>query len=95
MEDSFLRAWSRVTELLLARGSFGSRLHKGPEGLWYGYAQWPSNEVRLAAFTTAVDPEAGQKMSDAIAERFPEILLECVADYLILPGQTEPPLQGS
>jgi hypothetical protein len=89
MEDSFIRAWSTVTELLLARGSFGSRLHKGPEGLWYGYAQWPSNEARLAAFATPVDSDATQQMSKAIDERFPEILLDCVADYLVLPSQTE------
>ena len=83
MEDSFIEAWSKVTELLLLRGSFGSRLHKGPDDLWYGYAQWPSDEARCKAFEDPVDAEAGQQMSAAVQERLPEIVLACVADYLM------------
>jgi hypothetical protein len=31
-EDSFVRAWSRISELLLEqRGSLGSRLHRGSD----------------------------------------------------------------
>jgi hypothetical protein len=84
-EESFIKGWSKATELLLERGSFGSRLHKGPDEIWYGYAQWPSNEVRLKAFAEPGNPEAGKLMKDAIAERLPEIVLDCVADYLVLP----------
>ena len=48
-------------------------------------------EVRLArdcawAFSLSLDPDAGSKMRAAIAESFPEIVLETVADYLILPA---------
>jgi hypothetical protein len=89
-EDSFVRAWSRVTALLLTRGSLGSRLHKGSDDLWYGYAQWPDDETRLAAFATPNDPEASQQMRDAILERLPEISLACVADYLVPPVQPSP-----
>ncbi len=40
-DASFVKAWTRVSELLLSeRGSLGSRLHRGPDGLWYSYAQW-------------------------------------------------------
>ncbi len=81
-EAGFIAAWSRLTERLKERGSLGSRLHRGPDGLLYGYAQWPSDEVRLAAFAENLDPDASEQMSAAIAERFPEIQLEPVADYL-------------
>jgi len=84
-----VRAWTRVSELLLSdRGSLGSRLHRGPDGLWYGYAQWPSAEAREQAFTLKpVEPEAGRQMAEAIAEGFPEIVLESVSDLMVLPSK--------
>lgn len=83
-EDAFVRAWSRVSEKLRSgRGSLGSRLHRGSDGLWYSYAQWPSAQARSDAFALGpVDPEAARVMDEAIAERFPEIVLEPVADFL-------------
>ena len=81
-EDTFVAAWSRLTELLKARGSLGSRLHRGPDGIWYGYAQWPSAQARQAAFAEDLDPAAAALMRSAIAESFPEIPLQVVADYL-------------
>ncbi|TAM63795.1 MAG: antibiotic biosynthesis monooxygenase [Rhodanobacter sp.] len=88
-EESFVRAWTRVSELLLSeRGSLGSRLHRGPDGLWYSYAQWPSAEARERAFALdPVDPEAGRQMAEAIAEGFPEIALESVSDFMVLPSR--------
>ena len=89
MEASFVESWSRVTELLRGRaGSLGSRLHRGNDGIWYGYAQWPSAEARQRAFSQALEPAASAQMRAAIAESFPEILLEPVADYLVLPNAT-------
>jgi len=86
-EASFTEAWSRITELLRAHGgSLGSRLRLGSDGIWYGYAQWPDDETRQSAFSLSLDPDAGSKMRAAIAESFPEIVLETVADYLILPA---------
>lgn len=81
-EDTFVAAWSRLTELLKARGSLGSRLHCGPDGIWYGYAQWSSAQARQAAFAEDLDPAAAALMRSAIAESFPEISLQVVADYL-------------
>jgi len=77
-EDDFVRAWSRVSELLRSqRGSLGSRLHRGPDGIWYSYAQWPSAQARDAAFAAdSVDPQA-------IAERLPELVLESVANIML------------
>ena len=88
-EESFVRAWTRVSELLLSeRGSLGSRLHRGPDGLWYSYAQWPSAEAREQAFALeSVDPEAGRQMAEAIAEGFPEIVLESISDLMVLPSK--------
>jgi heme-degrading monooxygenase HmoA len=85
-EESFASAWSVVSERLLReRGSLGSRLHRGPDGVWYSYAQWPSAQAREQAFALdSVDPEAARRMAEAIAESLPEIILESVADFMVL-----------
>ena len=84
-EESFIEAWSRVSELLRSeRGSLGSRLHRGQDGIWYSYAQWPSAHARDSAFALAsVDPAASERMAQAISERLPEITLESVADFML------------
>lgn len=88
-EASFIEAWSRVTGLLRSRaGSLGSRLHRGNDGSWYGYAQWPDEETRQRAFAQPFDPAASAQMRAAIAESFPEVLLQPVSDYLVLPSQS-------
>jgi hypothetical protein len=94
MEESFVAAWSRVTELLRTeRGSLGSRLHKGNDGLWYSYAQWPSAKAREEAFALGPsDSSAVAAMEAAIIERFPEVTLESVADFL-LSGSKDTPRQ--
>lgn len=85
METAFIAAWTRVSERLReTRGSLGSRLHRGEDGLWYSYAQWPSAQARDDAFAQApVDAEASAQMARAIAERLPEIVLASVADLLV------------
>lgn len=89
-EDAFVRAWSRVTRLLREeRGSLGSRLHRGPDGIWYSYTQWPSAEAKAEGLALpSVDPDAWRQLREAIAESLPELVLEPVADYLApLPGE--------
>ena len=87
-EASFIEAWSRVTELLRNRaGSLGSRLHRGNDGIWYGYAQWPNDQTRQRAFAQPVDPAALAQMRAGIAESLPEVLLEPVSDFLVLPHE--------
>ena len=85
-EEQFVRAWSSISELLLKeRGSLGSRLHRGADGLWYSYAQWPSAEARDKAFSLpAVDPDAGARMRDAVVQSLPEVILESVSDFMVL-----------
>lgn len=84
-EALYVAAWSRLTTLLrMERGALGSRLHRGNDGLWYAYAQWPSAEVRAAAFALpSMDPSAEQDIRDSIVEYFPEIVLEPVEDQLV------------
>ena len=84
-EASFIAAWSRVSERLLSdRGSLGSRLHRAADGLWYSYAQWPSAQARQDASALGpVDAQAAETMEHAIAERYPEIVLDCVADFMV------------
>jgi hypothetical protein len=84
-ERDFIRAWSRVSQILLEQhGSLGSRLHKGADGVWYSYAQWPSADARTKAFAGPfADPAALDEMSRAAAERFPELVLESVADFMV------------
>lgn len=83
-EEAFVQAWSQVTQLLRAeRGSLGSRLHRGPDNVWYSYTQWPSAEAKAEGLARpSVDPEAWQRLRDAIAESLPEIVLEPVSDHL-------------
>ena len=84
-EDEFVRAWTDVTiKLRDQRGGLGSRLHRGPDGIWYAYAQWPSAEARSKAFEgPPVDAEASARMRELTEDSFPEIVLEPVADYLV------------
>lgn len=86
METQFIEAWSHITQWYVAhKGALGSRLHKGPDNIWYAYAQWPSAATRAAAFTEiAVGDEAHQRMREAVAESFDRIELEPVADYLVV-----------
>lgn len=87
-EAQFIEAWSQVSELLLQqRGSLGSRLHKGSDGLWYSYAQWPSAAARENAFALpSVDTDAGVRMREAVAESLPEVVLESISDFMVLPS---------
>ena len=67
-------------------GSLGARLHRGPDGIWYSYAQWPTAEARSRAFSQSpVDPEASALQHTCVAEYFPEIILEPVSDFMVLP----------
>jgi hypothetical protein len=90
-EASFEAAWRAATETLLAHGALGSRLHRGDDGLWYGYAQWPDAGTRARVFANApVDEGTSARMRAAIAESLPEIVLTPVADLLRLPHNRQP-----
>lgn len=83
-ERDFIDAWSQVTQALLERGSRGSRLHRGDDGIWYSYAQWPSEEARRIAFDMPSDHAAASaQMKDAVAESFPDVVLDIESDFIV------------
>lgn len=91
MDSQFSEGWSEVTKHYLGRkGARGSRLHKGNDGLYWAYAQWNSDEDRQEAFREPHTIPAREKMIEAIAERYDEIVLEIVADHLLAPDRTPP-----
>ena len=86
LERQFVESWSEITEFLVGNfNSLGSRLQRGSDGLWYGYAQWRSSEEREFAFQNMPEMPAREKMKKAIEESFSEVRLEIIADFLILP----------
>ena len=104
MEERYISAWSTLTRLIRAeRGGLGSRLHKGSDGIWYAYAQWPSAEARAEAFSLpSVNPASQADMMACVLEFLPEIQLDPVADQLVpvsglaTKGLASPaPLRGS
>jgi len=83
-EADFIAGWTRASERLRERGSLGSRLHRGSDGLWYSYAQWPDVATRERAFAVPVADDAmDMRMRAAIAERLPDVELAPVADHLV------------
>lgn len=45
-EKDFVDAWCELTTLIRdEHGGLGSRLHRGPDGVWFAYAQWPSEDL--------------------------------------------------
>ena len=83
LEEQFTSAWKRLTELLRERGSLGSRLHRGNDGIWYGYAQWPTADAREQAFAGALDAVASRSMQEAVAHSHPVVLLSPISDDLL------------
>ncbi|WP_445178067.1 hypothetical protein [Pseudomonas sp. McL0111] len=83
-EEAFKEAWTSVSEQLIQRGSLGSRLHRAADGLWYSYAAWPSIAHRDEAFNREpLDARALKVMSESIAQSYPEVVMEPVADLLL------------
>jgi len=86
-EEQFLEAWKNVTkDFRMGSNGLGSRIHLSEDGVWLAYAQWPSRAAwESAKLETAEGLEAMSVMSDAIIERLEPILLEPIADLLVLP----------
>jgi len=83
-EAAFCDAWAEVTLAIgRDRGGLGSRLHRGDDGIWLAYAQWPDRASWEAARALPPAESAASAAMDAcIVERLPPILLEPVADLL-------------
>jgi hypothetical protein len=84
-EDAFIDAWSRLTELIRDhRGGRGSRLHRGDDGIFYAYAQWPDRPSWQSEGT--LPPEADELrriIANATVERFDPIPLTLMKDCLL------------
>ncbi len=84
-EAEFREAWVEGTALIHERcGSFGARLHRGADGVFWSYALWPDEDTRKQCFrrTGILDHPAFPRMQDAVAEHFDEIVLEPCDDLL-------------
>jgi heme-degrading monooxygenase HmoA len=93
-QASFRAAWERVTRIIREEhGGLGSRLHRVDDGSYLAYAQWPDRASWTAMQSAPpADPVASGVMADCIEERLSPILLEPLADLLVVgePGTTEP-----
>jgi len=83
-EDAFVEAWATLTRAIRdRRGGRGSRLHRAEDGTWVAYARWPDRPTwERARAAEAADPDAAAAMSGAVAESFPPVTLDIVADLL-------------
>ncbi len=83
-EELFLENWRTITQHYTeACGGLGSRLHRGSDGIFYGYAQWPDSETKERAVLDVRMELARLHMKDAVTETFPEIHMHPVADHLV------------
>lgn len=63
-EQRFVEAWAALTEVFREEhGGLGSRLHRGADGLWFAYAQWPSESHWQRR--SALSPR-GRRLLDAL-----------------------------
>lgn len=87
-EELFLEAWKEVTADFRAfSGGLGSRIHLSEDGFWVAYAQWPNRAAwEEAELKTTEGREAMSVMSKAISNRLEPILIEPIADLLVLPA---------
>lgn len=87
MESLFVESWSKHTIAIRDEcGSFGSRLHKSDDGLYYAYAQWSDAETRTNCRVR--DPEALKfraLQKECIEISYPDIELDILADFLVHP----------
>ena len=84
-ERAFEDAWAEGTRLIHKKcGSYGARLHKGEDGLYWSYALWPDEETRRRCFkeSDVMRHESFAKMRAAIVESFDEIHLDPKVDVL-------------
>lgn len=81
----FEEAWAEGTRIVHQKcGSYGARLHRDEEGLYWSYALWPSEEARRRCFNdkSITRHESFARMQDAVTETFDEIPLTPCVDLL-------------
>lgn len=86
MEEQFVENWTEITRHYRENcHSLGSRLHRGSDGNYYGYAQWPDVITRDNASLDVRLELARLHMKDAIEETYPEVHFEVISDFLTVP----------
>ncbi|MBI1365688.1 MAG: antibiotic biosynthesis monooxygenase [Alphaproteobacteria bacterium] len=89
-ERQFEAAWREGTKLIHEKcGSYGARLHKGKDGLYWSYALWPDEQTRRKCFRESgvTDAASFKRMQDAVIEYFDEIALDVCVDELEAPPE--------
>ncbi len=85
----FKDAWAEGTRLIHEKcGSYGARLHKGADGLYWSYALWPDEAARKRCFEdkSVMKRDCFALMQDAVVEHFDEIAMEpCVDELRAMP----------
>ena len=87
-EDQFLHAWEVGTRAIAREhGGLGSRMHRGQDGCFYAYAQWPDQATFDKAFAQRMhhsEHEAARLYHDAIEEDGFEVIFhgEVLSDLL-------------
>ncbi len=90
LEAQFEQGWRAGTERIAAEfGGWGSRLHRGEEGVYIAYAQWPDEATWKQALESRMyhsDDEARHMYREAIVPGSFETLaaMPVVADLLDL-----------
>lgn len=83
----FRAGWREVTEFIYRNcGSLGARLHRGDDGFWFAYAQWP-DEHHWQLGETAIREFLERSQWDEICLSGPvEVLMQMeVTDDLLQP----------
>jgi hypothetical protein len=90
LEAQFEEGWRRGTQSIAAEfGGWGSRLHRGDDGVYVAYAQWPDEATWRRAMETRMrhsDEEARRMYREAIVPGSFETLfaMPVVSDLLDL-----------
>lgn len=84
-EEAFAGYWSEGTLLFRSeQRAWGSRLHRGDDGTYFAYAQWPDRELYHSKKNLSPrHTENLTKMRECIEESFPVIMGEVTHDLLL------------
>ena len=86
-ESDFLRTWHvRTEKIRVARGSYGSRLHREPDGTYCAIALWPSRGAWEAKEPPLPDDADDAKAFFASIEHsLPPLTMESIDDLWAQP----------
>ena len=90
-ESAFEAAWRALTDLIYRhQGSLGSRLHRGEDGVYVAYAQWPSREAWAAPSAMGEDADAVRVAMKACCLEIETVYALDVIDDALAPSVHRP-----